>query len=236
MHFLTAPSPALLWVSIALALPLLVVALRLAPWSQLLASGTRQHAFYASVLALGLFWLLQVEVREVLGFHPMLMAVTTMVFGAPLALIVGALALAANLIYRFAMGAALDGAAVAFSEVNLAALPVSFLLGVAVPVGWTWLVIFLVDRWRFKNPFTYFLGVGFFGAMLSCLWLGAASYLLFFITGSDGALAVWQQNALLFVLMMFPEGFCNGAIATVLTVLWPDMVKTYRDDWYLGDK
>jgi len=33
--------------------------------------------------------------------------------------------------------------------------------------------------------------------------------------------------------MTFPEGFINGMLATALTVLAPDLVRTYRDDWFL---
>jgi uncharacterized membrane protein len=102
-------------------------------------------------------------------------------------------------------------------------------------VGWAWCVLWLVDRWKFKNPFTYFWGVGFFGAMLSCIWLGLAAMLLFAVTGSDVQFATTQEHFIVFVLMTFPEGFVNGLIATVMTVLYPDMVKTYRDDWYLKD-
>ncbi|UTF58564.1 hypothetical protein [Gilvimarinus sp. DA14] len=235
MNLLLPPSFTLLLASLALALPALGVALRGAPWRQLAATQQRQHAFFAAILALGLFWLLQVEVRDSLGFHPMLMAVVTMIFGWHLALIIGALALVALQVYRLALWGSLDGWLEAWQGLNPAALPVDFVLSVVVPASWTLLVLYLVDRWSFKNPFTFFLGVGFFGAMLSCLWMGAAAFTLFYLTGSEAPLAVLNEHGLLFVLMMFPEGFCNGALATVFTILWPDMVKTYRDEWYLGD-
>jgi uncharacterized membrane protein len=69
--------------------------------------------------------------------------------------------------------------------------------------------------------------------MVSCIWLGLCALLLFAVTGSDVQLATTQEHFIVFVLMTFPEGFVNGLIATVMTVLYPDMVKTYRDDWYL---
>lgn len=235
MNLLLPPSLILLGLSLALSLPALGWALWRAPWRQLAVSNQRQHAFFAAILALGLFWLLQVEVRESLGFHPMLITVVTMIFGWHLALVIGALALVALQLYRLALWGSLDGWTQALQALEPATLPVDFVLSVLVPASWTLVVLYLVDRWRFKNPFTYFLGVGFFGAMLSCLWLGVAAFALFYVSGSEAPLAVLREHGLLFVLMMFPEGFCNGALATVFTILWPDMVKTYRDEWYLGN-
>jgi uncharacterized membrane protein len=56
---------------------------------------------------------------------------------------------------------------------------------------------------------------------------------LFALTGSEIQFAATREHFMVFLLMTFPEGFVNGIIATVMTVLYPDMVKTYRDDWYL---
>lgn len=237
MNLLHSPSTFLFLLCAVLSAAALVYALRWAPWRLLAASRVRQHAFFASVLALGLFWLLQVEVRATLGFHPMLMTVVTMVFGWHLAMVIGAAALLASTLYHWAWVGAVYGQAEALLALNPTGLPVAYVLTVMVPACWAWLMIRLIDRWSFKNPFTYFMGVGFFGAMLSCLWLGAVSGLLFLLPGNEILLGHWWEHRLLFVLMMFPEGFCNGAIATVLTVLWPELVKTYRDDWYIdGEK
>ncbi|MEN0038939.1 MAG: hypothetical protein AAGC78_17810 [Cellvibrio sp.] len=175
------------------------------------------------------------SIRDTLAIHPLLMTVTTMVFGWSLAILIGAMALFALEIYQVPLHAITLDWDVALAQFNLSTLPVDFCLSVAVPVGWAWCVLWLVDRWKFKNPFTYFWGVGFFGAMVSCLWLGLTAMLLFAITGSDIQLATTQEHFIVFVLMTFPEGFVNGLIATVMTVLYPDMVKTYRDDWYLKD-
>lgn len=235
MNLLLAPSPLLFWLSTCIALPILVSAIRHAPWRQVLASQSRQHALFAAVLVLALLWLLQVSVRDTLAIHPLLMTVTAMVFGWSLATLIGAMALVALEIYQVPLRALRLDWDVSLAQFDLSTLPVDFCLSVVVPVGWAWCVIWLVDRWKFKNPFTYFWGVGFFGAMLSCIWLGLAAMLLFAITGSEIQLATTQEHFIVFVLMTFPEGFVNGLIATVMTVLYPDMVKTYRDDWYLKD-
>lgn len=234
MNLLLAPNQLLFWLTTCIALPILVLAIRYAPWQQVLANQSRQHALFATILSLALLWLLQVSVRDTLAIHPLLMTVTTMVFGWSLATVIGAMALIALEIYQIPLHALTLDWDVAVAQFDLSTLPVDFCLSVAVPVGWAWCVLWLVDRWKFKNPFTYFWGVGFFGAMLSCIWLGLAALLLFAITGSEIQFATTMEHFIVFVLMTFPEGFVNGLIATMMTVLYPDMVKTYRDDWYIG--
>ncbi|WP_062060524.1 hypothetical protein [Cellvibrio sp. OA-2007] len=235
MNLLLPPGQLLFWLSLGIAIPILVLAIRHAPWRQLLVSQPRQHALFATILALALLWLLQVSVRDTLAIHPLLMTVTTMIFGWSLAVLIGAAALIALEIYQVPLHALRLDWDVAVAQFDLSTFPVDFCLSVVVPVSWAWCVLWLVDRWKFKNPFTYFWGVGFFGAMLSCIWLGLIAMLLFAITGSEVQLATTQEHFIVFVLMTFPEGFVNGLVATVMTVLYPDMVKTYRDDWYLKD-
>ena len=37
------------------------------------------------------------------------------------------------------------------------------------------------------------------------------------------------------LLLMFPEAFINGMVVTAFTVFYPDVVKTFDDDYYLND-
>lgn len=235
MNLLLPPNGALFWLATAISLPTLLLAVRYAPWTQLFINQTRQHILFATILALALLWLLQVEVRATLAIHPLLITVTAMVFGWSFALLIGVCALVVLECYQLPLRAVHMDWDVALAQFDLSALPVDFCLSVLVPVSWAWCVLWLVDRWKFKNPFTYFWGVGFFGAMLSCLLVGAAALTLFALTASDVHLNSTREHFFVFLLMMFPEGFINGLIATVMTVLYPDLVKTYRDDWYLKD-
>ena len=235
MNMLLPPEPLLFWLTLIPSLFLLAAAVIYAPWRQLASYQSRQHLLFASILFLSLFWLMQVSVQATLAFHPMLMTVVMMVFGWSLALLIGAAALFVFEFYQIAFRSLTLDWDVALNQFDLRTFPVDFCLGVVIPVCWAWAVLWLVNRWRFKNPFTYFLGIGFFGAMISCLLIGLGALLLFSITGSELALASTREHFLVFALMTFPEGFINGALATLLTVLWPDMVKTYRDDWFLRD-
>lgn len=235
MNLLLPPNSLLFWFALAISVPVFLLALRYAPWRQLTISSARQHALFATVLALALMWLLQVDVRATLAIHPLLMTVTTMIFGWSLALLIGAWALVVLECYQVPLRALQMDWDMALAQFDLSTLPVDFCLSVIVPVSWAWCALWLVDRWKFKNPFTYIWGVGFFGAMFSCLLVGVASLLLFALTGSDVQLVNTKEHFFVFLLMTFPEGFVNGLIATVMTVLYPDLVKTYRDDWYLND-
>ena len=233
MNLLLDPNPALFWLSALLALPALAAAIWFAPWKLAFVSQTRQHALFGTILGLGVFWLMQVSVRDTIALHPLLMTVTTMVFGWSLALVIGAIALLVLEVFQLALRSAIQSWDVAFAQFDLNTLPTDFLLSVLIPVCWAWIVLWLIDRWKFKNPFTYFLGVGFFGAMTSVIWTGLAALLLFWVSGSTLQLAATKEHFILFFLLMFPEGFTNGTIATAMTVLWPEILKTYHDDWYL---
>lgn len=235
MNLLLAPNSFLFWLSLMLSLPIILLACRLAPWGQVFVSQARQHVLFASILVLGLFWVLQVEVRATLAFHPLLMTVTTMIFGWSLAILVGVMALLVLEFFQLALRSTHYDWDVSLAQFDLSTVPVDFLLSVALPVSWTWIMLWLIDRWKYKNPFTYFLGVGFFGAMASSLLMGLAALLLFSFSASEVQLAMAKEHFMVFVLLMFPEGFSNGAIATVMAVLWPDILKTYNDDWYVNN-
>ncbi len=233
MNVLLPPTSLLFWICLSTTITVLAVACWRAAWPQLFSVQMRQHALFAAVIGLAIFWLMQAHVQDTLAFHVMLMTVTTMVFGWGLALLTGAAALIVLKIIQLSLHSTSIGMSVALANINLSTLPVDFCLSVAVPVGWTYCVIWFVNHWKFKNPFTYFLGVGFFGAIASCVLTDVSAYLLFAITDDEIYFDVIQEHFFSFLLLAFPEGFINGTIATALTVFWPDLVKTYRDDWFL---
>lgn len=232
MNILLPPNSLLFWSSCLIMLTALRFALRYAPWRLLFAEQSRQHFLYGAIIVLALIWMLQIKVKAVVAFHPLLMTVVTMLFGWSLSLVIGFLSLIVLELFQFALRSAVMGPDIAWSQFILATVPVDFCLSILVPVSWALLVIGLVNRWQFKNPFTYFWGVGFFGAMISCLLTGLAAMLLFNITQSELELMTVKENFIVFFVMTFPEGFINGSVATMFTVFWPEIVKTYRDDWY----
>lgn len=235
MNLLFAPGATLFWTGSAITVVALLAALYFSPWKLLLADSQRQHALFASVLCLAVIWLLQVSVWSAIAIHPLMMIVTTMVFGWSFAQLIGAGALVVLEVYQIPLRAATLEWDMALAQFDLRTFPVDFVLSVWVPASWAWLMIWVVNHWKFKNPFTYFWGVGFFGAMLSSSLVGACSWLLFYVTNSEIQLEAVSEHFWIFILLTFPEGFLNGILATVMTVFYPELVKTYRDDWYTRD-
>ena len=115
-------------------------------------------------------------------------------------------------------------------------IPVDYVLSVGVPGIASWLVLKLIAVIRFRNLFVYMLGGGFFGAMAAVQMIGLTSLLLFFLCAEEELLQITLEHYLLFFLLMFPEGFINGSVMTMLTVYCPDLVKTYDDHIYLDDQ
>ncbi|MEE4172894.1 MAG: energy-coupling factor ABC transporter permease [Xanthomonadales bacterium] len=208
-HLLSQAPAAWSWTTALLALPPLLVALRRAPWRSLIARAERQHAFYLSLLLLPLVWVGSLEVTRGASVHLLGITPLVLIFGWQLAVVLGALA------------AVVLGAFGAWAWVSL---PPQFILSVLVPVAVTQGMLMAADRLPRTNLFVYLLGVGFLGGALSM-----TVYLLLDASWND-----WSADHALVLLLAFPEGFLAGTIVTALTVFYPQIMRTYDDDRYLG--
>lgn len=205
----TAPEPELTQVLVWLLAPLLLLALLRAPWRALVARQERMTALGVSIATLPLLWSMSPPLPGDIHLHLLGMTTVTLVFGWQLALLAGLLA---------------GGVLVFVGNWALPALPINYLLTVAVPVLVSAVVLGSANRLRRTNLFVYMLGVGFFGSMAAIgATLAVGNHLL--DTGLDHALVM---------LLTFPEGFVNGAIISALTVFYPELVRTYDDERYLG--
>jgi uncharacterized membrane protein len=79
------------------------------------------------------------------------------------------------------------------------------------------------------------LGGGFCGGILSMLAMAVGSLLVFWLIDAGDWLQAALENWALISLVLFPEGFINGMLITTLTVFYPQLVKTFDDNHYLGD-
>ena len=213
-----------LWLVVAVSACMaaaLAGAARLAPWGALLSAPERQHVLLGSIVGLLLLWLGNIEVTEGVRLHLLAVTCATMVVGLPLILLVGAVALCAQLLLQ---------------EVPLLALPTSWLLTVAVPAALTRALVHWLRHRAPGNLFLYLLGAGFAGGMLVVLASAGVALLLFLAAGQTSLAADALASASLVVLMMFPEGFLNGMLITAVTVFRPDLVKTFDDAYYLDDE
>lgn len=204
-----APDPELTRLLVWLLPPLLLAALISAPWRALLARQERMTALGVSIAVLPLLWSMSPPLPGGIHLHLLGMTTVTVVFGWQLALLAGLLA---------------GGVLVFVGNWTLPALPINFLLTVTVPVLVSGAILVAANRLRRTNLFVYMLGVGFFGSMVAIgATLALGNHLL--ETGLDHALVM---------LLTFPEGFVNGAVISALTVFYPELVRTYDDERYLG--
>lgn len=190
-----------------------------AHWRALWAASERQHILLGGLLALFLLWMLRLQIIEDVWIH--LLGVTT------LTLIVG---------WRFTiLGATLVQLSYLwFEQHSLLATPLSWLFSVLVPATTTRILAHVLRRHGFRNLFVYMLGAGFGGGILSVLVLGLLALPTFWLIGQPDWVETALENWPFIFLVMFPEGFINGMLVTAFTVFYPDVVKTFDDDYYLG--
>jgi uncharacterized membrane protein len=208
---LLSQAPAWSWTTTLLAvLPLLFAAWR-APWRSLVARSERQHAFYLALLLLPFLWMGAVEVGRGVNVHLLGITPLVLIFGWQLAVVQGALA-------ALILGV--------LGTWPWASLATQFTLAVLVPVAVTQALLLAANRLPRTNLFVYLLGVGFLGGALSM-----TAYLLLDAQWND-----WSADHALVLLLAFPEGFLAGTIVTALTVFYPQIMRTYDDDRYLGPR
>jgi len=189
-----------------------------APWAALWAVSERQHVLLGGLLALLFLWLLSFQVVAGVWIH--LLGVTS------LTLIVGwrFTVVGATLVLLVFLG---------WQQQSLLAAPLAWLFSVLIPATTTRLLVHFLRTPALRNLFVYMLGAGFGGGLLSVLVLGCLALPTFWVMGQAEWLELAVDNWAFILLLMFPEGFINGMLVTAFTVFYPDVVKTFNDDFYL---
>lgn len=160
------------------------------------------------------------NVHNLYKVHPILISSAVFIFGLRLSLLLGLGSLSIMHL---------------ITHIPWANLGLHFLTSVLTPALVTTSVLLLIARLRVQNLFLYTLGGSFLGSMLAVL---ISSGISIFILWAGQSTLLWPaiDNGYILLLLTFPEGFCNGAIVSTLTVLRPDLVKTYNDNFYLDGK
>ncbi len=212
-------SPVLLVLN-GLAVAMLLLALWRTPWRQLLAVPARQHLFGWVVLALSVLWISSFHPVDGITLHLLGISTATLLMGSALAMLAGLLA-------QFVL--------VMLGQSAVEAVPVAWLLTSVVPALTTRALLALLGRWQHKNLFIFLLGMGFFGAMVPVLTAALAGVLVLW-WGGQSALAVNAvEHVSMLPLLLFPEGFVNGAASSVLTVYFPHLVRGFDEARYLSE-
>lgn len=201
----------------ALAIPLLIAAVRASPWSRFRASEP-VHVWYGTIFCLVVLWSIQATVGEGFTFHLLGVAAFTLLVGAPLALVGTVIAVAANTAVR-------DGL-----WVNAALAWVT--MG-AIPVGTTWLVLRLAERTLPPNFFVYVFVVTFFGAALSLVAAGLVGAVLLILAVGLPADLVFGDYVPYLIYLAFGEATLTGMLLTLAVAYRPQWVATFEDARYL---
>ncbi len=190
------------------------------PWRLLTVNGLWPLFSSAGLLLIGL-WSMSAGAHVGLEFH--LLGLTSMVllFGWRLAMVGGGIAL-------FALAAA--------GVYDWQALGLNGLLGVVVPV-------LLADRlhaWIYhrlpKHYFVYLMVAAHFSSMLVIAAVAAGGGLTLLLTGAYGWDRIGGDFFLFLPLVVVPEGFLNGALLTMLTLLKPEWVRSFDDRDYIDNQ
>lgn len=191
-----------------------------APWRLLTINGLWPLFSGACLLLVALWWM-RISVHAGLELHLLGLSSMVLLFGWRLALVGGGLAL-----LMLAAGGVYDWAA----------LGVNGLIGVALPVLLANHLHELIHRWLPKHYFVYLMVAAHFSSMLVIAAVIISGGLIVLFLGAQPWARVGGDYLLFMPLVMLPEGFLNGALLTMLTLLKPEWVRSFDDRDYIDGK
>jgi len=207
------------WVAAAwaVALPVLLAAVRVAPWLRFRVSEP-VHVWYGAIFCLVVLWSIQATVGEGFTFHLLGVAAFTLLVGPSLALAGTAIAVAVNVAVRDGLWA------------NAALV---WLTMAAIPVGATWLVLRLAERVLPANFFVYIFVATFFGPALSLVAAGIAGAAMLTLAAGWPAELVFGEYVPYLIYLAFGEATISGMLLTLAVAYRPQWVTTFDDARYL---
>ncbi|MFO1306669.1 MAG: energy-coupling factor ABC transporter permease [Burkholderiales bacterium] len=206
--------------SAALALALLATCAWRAPW-RCLRDGPTVHVLSGGVVALAVLWSVRAALPHGIVIHLLGTAALSLMVGAPLGLLGGAMVAAV---------------ACGVHGTPWVAAPAEFLVGVAIPVLVTHAILRLSQRVLPPNFFVYVFVACFFGAALGSLLAGLAGAAAFAATGVVPADVMMGEYAPYLVFLAFGEGTLTGMALTLAVVYRPDWVATFDDAFYIDGR
>lgn len=216
-HLLPA---AYLWSSGVVYVLLLGLALLTAPWSKI-RDAEAVNVYLSAIVMLTTLWILRGGIRAGLDFHLLGMTLFCLMFEWQFALFAASLVIA----FRTWHGPA-----------GWEAFGVNALLMGALPILFTRAFLYIAQRHLPHNFFVYIFLNAFLAGALSILLTGIASALLQYmadVSYQDRIVADFLQ---VLPMLMFGEGFLNGATMATVVAYRPQWVATFHDRWYLNNK
>jgi uncharacterized membrane protein len=200
----------------AAAIPLVVWALRRAPWRRFV-DGSTVHVWFGGIVALVALWSLRASV-DGFTFHLVGAAALTLFVGVPLALAGIGVVVASSL---FLHGGSWANAALVWLTLG------------AVPVAVAWASLRWVETKLPPNFFVYVFVAAFFGAWLALGAAGIASLALLALAAGRSASIVYGDYAPYLIFLGFGEAMLSGMALTLAIVYRPQWVATFDDARYI---
>lgn len=190
-------------------------------WRAWLSDKTRQHLSFGAAIALVPLWMLQAGIKEGLEVHFLGLTTLALMLGWRMGLLMSSVSLLLITLFGFE---------------SWPAFGVNLLLGVVIPLTFSYFVFLLTYSYLYRHLFVYIFVAGFFNAALTI----TVKTLVFsgYMVWSDQY--NWQtvlDNYLsVLPLLLFPEALLNGMAITLLVVFKPHWMRTYLDRDYLMNK
>ena len=157
-----------LWLGWLLYGPMVLLALRKAPWVQLFSDTRRQHLLFGTVFCLCMLWLMRRDFPSGVAIHFIGMTAVTLLLHWPLAILAG---LFAQLVIVF------------FGKPELVAVGINGLLLVLLPVLIAELAAAWIERFKPENLFVYIFCSCFFPAALTAVLCAISGFTLLWFNG-----------------------------------------------------
>ncbi|MEN1726982.1 MAG: energy-coupling factor ABC transporter permease [Pseudomonadota bacterium] len=190
------------------------------PWSLLKDNGLIP-LFNLTILLLAGLWWLNAGVYEGLNFHLIGLTTVVLIFGWRLALMAGTFAL----LLLSVLGLR-----------EFSAMGINGLYSVALPVWLAQVLHSLIYHRMPRHLFVYVLVSAHFASMAVIAAVALAGSLTLLALGVHPWERVWGEYLIFLPLLMLPEGFVNGTIMTMLSVLRPQWVRSFDDRDYIDGK
>jgi uncharacterized membrane protein len=200
---------------------LLITVCRHIEFKQLFTSRLQQHLVFGAAASVFFLWIFRAGIYDGLSVHFLWLTALTLTLGVRWSIIAASLAL-------------LGVTALGYEKWEM--LGVNALIGVAIPIGLTYLIYNVSFHRLPRNVFLYIFVCGFFpGAlMIAIKMLLLGGY--YSLQGTYDWITIKDNFIVLIPLMLFPEGMLNGMTMTLLVIYKPHWVYTYQDKFYIDGK
>lgn len=197
----------------------LILALIKAPWYRLKNSADA-NILFASCIVLWLFWRASAGVTPGMEYHLLMAATVTLMFGWAFAFVAVSVA---QLILT------LEG------QTAWLGYGLNVLCNGIIPILLIHYLYRLVYQTLPKNFFIYIFVVAFAGGALTML-ISRLVGLTLLVSSGAYSMPELGDDPWFMIVMLFPEGFLNGMLMTILVIYKPEWVSSFDDRDYLYNK